>query len=226
MENSQNLHDTICELLNRYFEQPYPNLSSLLDLELRDTLISPEEPKLTSKQPPEMLTTKSSPIALPPPMHPGKEQSKSTDWYCVPLHPDLSKDHILKEKYHVLQGYVLPTAKIPCSIFVYEDNNQEVLFFNRLAKILTSQLFPTKLTLIHSSTDIFLNSTSLFLALAPLNVIRYKIPSTDYHQSLRQNECIFLPLYSSLEYEKDAQLKRNLWAILNRLPFAYTPKSS
>ncbi|WP_100934205.1 hypothetical protein [Candidatus Chlamydia corallus] len=224
MENSQNLYETVSQLLDRYSEEFYPKISSLLDVTLPNTAASISAPHLHKKA---IELPNAEPQVLPPsPTNLSKEKSKFSEWKCVPLHPDLSKDRILKEKYLALKDYTLSPPKIPCSIFVYEENNEEVLFFNRLAKILTQQFFPTKLTLIHPNTNIFLNNSDLFLALAPLNVIRYKIPTTDYHQSLTQNECIFLPLYSSLEYEKDSQLKRNLWAILNRLPFAYTPKSS
>ncbi|AAD19063.1 hypothetical protein CpB0957 [Chlamydia pneumoniae TW-183] len=225
MENSQNFHDTLCQLLDRYSEELYPTLASLLNVTLPNTAISASVSSIPEKAV-EVPNAEPQPITPPPPTNLSQEKTKPSDWKCVPLHPDLSQNAILKEKYPALKDCSLPAPKIPCSIFVYEENNEEVLFFNRLAKILTQQLFPTKLTLIHAKTNIFVNNPNFFLALAPLNVIRYKIPTTDYHQSLTQNGCIFLPLYSSLEYEKDSQLKRNLWAILNRLPFAYTPKSS
>ncbi|ANH78722.1 hypothetical protein [Candidatus Chlamydia sanziniae] len=214
------------QIMERYFEPIYPTLSHLQSLHVPKQTLLP-----VSKTSPTVLPITKSTIpkssvvecVVSPPS--SYEKPRSSFWECIPLHPDISREQILKEKYPSLTNRILSELpKIPCGIFVNEDSDNEILFFNRLAKILTQQLFPTHLILMHTQTCIF-NSTHLFLGLAPLSAIRYKFPNACYHQSLIYNGSTLLPLYSSLQYEQDMQLKRDLWAILNRLPFAYTQKS-
>lgn len=214
----------LSHILDRYFECPHPKLSDYLSLHLVPTKPQSLKKSLAAKK-----TLPEAPKALPAPVAlqiPSPKKLRSVSWECVPLHPDLSREDILKEHYPSLKNNQLVQPQHPpCAIFVDEEQDEEVLFFNRLAKILTQQLFPTRLSLLTSQTNIFSNSKSLVLGLAPLNVIRYKIPCAQYHKSFTQNGCTFIPLYSCLQYEKDTQLKRDLWAILNQQPFAYTQKS-
>ncbi|WP_201456331.1 hypothetical protein [Chlamydia sp. 17-3921] len=229
MTPSSILLSTLQHIIERYFEHFNPTLAQLLPLNLSNLAptLSQQSTKKSSRtflEPLEKnssVTKEASCVSVPP-----AKKSKTSLWERVPFHPDMSREQILKEKYPSLESIRLKHSLIPpCTIFADEDNDEEILFFNRLTKILTQQLFPTRLTLVHSRTNIFSNNKSLVLGLAPLNVIRYKISSAQYHESLTQNDCTFIPLYSCVQYEKDAQLKRDLWAILNRQPFAYTQKS-
>lgn len=236
MENSDSfIRSILKQIAHRYLGQHYPTLAQLTPLHLASNLFSPlrTQENIVPKQAPEKLPSPSETISsqvitsLPEPqLPPVRDQRKASSWEYLPPHADFSKVEIFRLSYCALQPHVLSSPiKIPCRIFVDEENNEEILFFNRLAKILTQQLFPTTLISV-GNKNVFHNHDSFSLSLAPLAMIRYKISHARYHQSFTQNGSTWIPIYSSIYYENDPQLKRDLWTLLNQLPFAYTQKSS
>ncbi|ADZ18921.1 hypothetical protein [Chlamydia psittaci] len=225
------------EIIDRYSEHYYPSLAKLIPLTpkwgnspapIKASVAQAqriEKPLIADKKLEKPLSNPVQDSEAPPPpiTH---ERLKKSSWECIPLPPDLSREEILKFRYSTLQAHCLNTPlDIPCGIFVDEEKDEEVLFFNRLSKILTQQIFPSRLILSTNHKDIFHKNTGLSLCLAPLTMIRYKIPNVRYHQSFMKDGCTWIPIYSSVYYENDPQLKRDLWVILNQLPFAYTQKS-
>ncbi|MEF9496977.1 hypothetical protein [Chlamydia sp. 04-14] len=226
------------EIINRYLDPHYPPLAKLIPLNLKEEISripvkasAPIKPKIITQP-----TTIDKKLENPPlnPLQNNEEPSlpavheriKKSSWECIPSPPDLSKEEILKFRYSALQAHCVKTPlDIPCGIFVDEEKDEEVLFFNRLTKILTQQIFPSRLVLLTGHKDIFHKNKSFSLCLAPLTMIRYKMSNVRYHQSFTKDGCTWIPIYSSVYYENDPQLKRDLWVILNQLPFAYTQKS-
>ncbi|WP_348663166.1 hypothetical protein [Chlamydia vaughanii] len=231
-------HSILKEIVDRYFEQPYPALARLMPLHFKGDMNAP----LNKPLPPVQEKTPVKTIALdivlenpPPPsdinneepkLPPIHERVKKSSWDCIPPHTDLSREEILRTCYPVLQPHILHTPlDIPCRIFVDEEQNEEILFFNRLTKILTQQIFPTRLILHTGRREIFHSTEGFSLSLAPLTMMRYKIPNIRYHQPFTKNGSTWIPIYSSVYYENDPKLKRDLWALLNQQPFAYTQRS-
>ncbi|CAG9046035.1 hypothetical protein NVRI1_00374 [Chlamydia abortus] len=226
------------EIIDRYSEYYYPSLSQLTPLTfpcghspapIKASLVQEKrmaQPLVADKKLDKPLSNPVQDSEAPPPLPMAHERLKKSSWECVPLPPDLSREEILKFRYSTLQAHCLKTPlDIPCGIFVDEEKDEEILFFNRLSKILTQQIFPSRLILSTSHKEIFHKNTGLSLCLAPLTMMRYKIPNVRYHQSFVKDGCTWIPIYSSVYYENDPQLKRDLWVILNQLPFAYTQKS-
>ncbi len=238
MENSDpSIRSILKQIAHRYLGQHYPTLAQLTPLHLAHDLLSPlpaqtqgnTAPQQAPEKVPSPSETNSSQVitSLPEPqLPPVRDQRKASSWEYLPPHADFSKVEIFRLSYRALQPHVLSSPiKIPCRIFVDEEDNEEILFFNRLAKILTQQLFPTTLISV-GNKNVFHNHESFSLSLAPLAMIRYKISHARYHQSFSKNGSTWIPIYSSIYYENDPQLKRDLWTLLNQLPFAYTQKSS
>ncbi len=216
------------EIFNRYTEKAYPATSTLVPLYFPEEplhsvedLAPPNEipappPPLEPKEP---LTALTAPLSSPP-------QPKETkhSWACVPIYPGLSHEELLKENYPVLKPHVQRPAQALCGIFVHETQEHEILFFNRLAKILSQRLFPTRLVLFHQKTLSDFSRSPHPFCLAPLPRIGYKNSQTQYHTPILQNEITCIPIYSSSQYEKDTALKRDLWTLLTNLS-ASTQKS-
>ncbi|AAP05585.1 hypothetical protein [Chlamydia caviae] len=227
------------EIIDRYLEPYYPPLAKLIPLSLKEEIskLPPAKPspiskpisipqpatidkKLTNSSPPPTQDNEEPPL---PTIH---ERVKKSSWECIPPPPDLSREEILRFRYPALEAHCVKTSlNIPCGIFVDEEKDEEVLFFNRLAKILTQQIFPSRLVLSTGHKNIFYKNKGFSLCLAPLTMMRYKMSNIRYHQSFAKDGCTWIPIYSSVYYENDPQLKRDLWVILNQLPFAYTQKS-
>lgn len=239
MENSElSSHSLLEQIVHRYLERHYPLVSHLTPLSLSNHLAS--SPRVHKAKEPRKQATENIPqesegssstdaitVSQEPQLPPLHHRRKASSWEYFPPHTDFSKIEILRLSYRTLQPYVLSSPlDIPCRIFVDEEKNDEILFFNRLAKILTQQVFPTTLICSIRNKDIFQNHEDFPLSLAPLTMIRYKISHARYHQSFTKNGSTWIPIYSSVYYENDPQLKRDLWALLNHLPFAYTQKSS
>ncbi|EPP37006.1 hypothetical protein BOKEGFJH_00597 [Chlamydia avium] len=236
MENSDSpAYVILKQIAHRYLDHYYPTLSQLIPLCFsKHSLPTPYTNESSApKQPIEKISSepdKASEIIInnsEPQLLPIRDQRKTSSWEYHSPHSDLSKVEILRLSYRTLHPYVLSSPmEIPCRIFVDEEKNEEILFFNRLAKILTQQIFPTTLVLSIRNKDIFHNHEGFSLSLAPLTMIYYKIPNARYHQPFTKNESTWIPIYSSVYYENDPKLKRDLWARLNQLPFAYTQKLS
>lgn len=214
------------EIFNRYTEKPYPATSTLVPLYF------PEEPLTFSEDlspstapilnPPGLepqallVETPKDPVttSIPPPSHP-KESKHS--WACVPIYPGLSHEELLKENYPALKRYIQRPARASCGIFVHESQEHEILFFNRLAKILSQKIFPTRLVLFHQKTLSDFSHSSHPFCLAPLPTIRYKNSQVNYHDPVLHDKVTCIPIYSSSQYEKDSALKRDLWTLLTSL---------
>ncbi|BAE80944.1 conserved hypothetical protein [Chlamydia felis Fe/C-56] len=233
---SPSVSSILQEIFHRYFEQHYPPLSKLIPLHLKEDIKKaplqvppPAQTKVPAKP---TVTNKKLENSVPKPVRdnetlpPVHERIKKSSWECIPPSPNLSREEVLGFRYPSLQAHCLKTPLvIPCGIFVDEEKDEEILFFNRLSKILTQQIFPSRLILTTGHKNIFYKNRGFSLCLAPLTMIRYKISDVRYHQSFTKDGCTWIPIYSSVYYENDPQLKRDLWVILNQLPFAYTQKS-
>ncbi|EPP34857.1 hypothetical protein CP10139811_0557 [Chlamydia ibidis] len=235
-EIDSQLADLCLEIISRYSNQYYPNLAQLTSihfLKQQNVDVKKNVPQTCTNEtskPSENTPLFFSPTSLhptttlpqidsPPP------QRKKSSWDLVPMHPDESLQEILKIHYTCLKQYVIPDkVNVPCRIFAQEDEEEEILFCNRLAKVLTRQLFPTRLSLFSKPESVFKNINDSSLFLIPIIAANYKFVNAQYHNTFIEHGKIWLPMYSCAYYENDIQLKRDLWAILSNQPFAYTQK--
>ncbi|WP_375793924.1 hypothetical protein O1W69_02420 [Chlamydia sp. 12-01] len=226
------------EIIDRYLESYYPPLAKLIPLSFKEEIGKIPIKTLPLTKPKSIAQSTvadkklNNPLPNPirdneePPLPTIHEYIRKSSWECIPPPPDLSREEILRSHYSSLQAHCVKIPlDIPCGIFVDEEKDEEVLFFNRLTKILTQQIFPSRLVLLTGHKDIFHKNKGFSLCLAPLTMMRYKISNIRYHQSLTKDGCTWIPIYSSVYYENDPQLKRDLWVILNQQPFACTQKS-
>lgn len=219
------------EIFDRYTERCYPKFAALVSVSLPESWLNKEElPILEQKlsdSPP--ISVQPTPLEAPSSKHLAIMESneasapkKHLSWERVALQPDFSYLEILNISYNSLHHALKSPPTVPCAIEVSEEDREEVFFFNRLAKILCKQLFPTRL--VYREQE--LTQSPHDLILLPLSRIQTKFPQAAYHCLLTYKGRAWLPIYSSACYEEDIQLKRDLWSILNQQPFAYTQKSS
>ncbi len=231
------------QLISRYTESYYPSLTTLSSLikEKPPVCLPPvpiQKPTTKKALDSSSILSKENQIPLSPaknapqrPTHPAKtevmERRKLSSWLSSPVYPTTSYKTLIQARYSVLDELPdLPPLVIPCCIYVHEDFEEEILFFNRLAKILTQQLFPCRLATFSSKeTTPWDQNPDHCLYLSPLNLLKYTIPQAEHHHPYTQDNTTWVALYSSLHYEKAPELKRALWNLLTHQPFAYTQKS-
>lgn len=212
----------LLQILEHYSDHPYPRMRDLIRLTPTPNTTPPKTPPVKSIVEEKKPETPPAPIEQPP--LPPTPRVRRSSWDYHPPVMDLSKLDILQLRYRTLQAH-LSTTKNICGIFISEDNTEDMSFFNRLIKVLTKRLFPTSLVLITNSKHILHTQETFLLSLAPLPLLQPSCPHARYHQSFIQNGSTWLPIYPSVYYENDLHLKRDLWNLLNKQPFAYTQKS-
>ncbi|MBQ8498575.1 hypothetical protein [Chlamydia sp.] len=224
------------EIFSRYVEKSHPATSTLVPLYFpEEPLNSPEDLSSTTAPTPLKSTSNSQSISLPSapvkerttptsPSSPTKSKDPQHSWPCVPIYPGLSHEELLKENYPALKRYIQRPARAYCGILVHETQENEILFFNRLAKILSQKLFPSRLVLFHQKIFSDFSHFPHPFCLAPLPIIGYKNSQIKYHNPISQDKVTCVPIYSSSQYTKDSELKRDLWTILTHLS-ASTQKS-
>lgn len=215
------------EIFHRYTEKAYPATSTLVPLyfpeeplNLKDNLappteLPPDHSTVPPSSPPQEPKKPATTLVIPPVSQQPKETSHT--WACVPIYPGLSHEELLKENYPALKQYVQRPARASCGIFVHETQEHDILFFNRLAKILSQKLFPSRLVLFHQTTLSDFSQFSHPFCLAPLPRIGYKHAQIKYHDPILQDKITCIPIYSSYQYENDSELKRDLWTLLTNL---------
>ncbi|WP_213357450.1 hypothetical protein [Chlamydiifrater phoenicopteri] len=189
---------------------------------VKTTLLDPKSSHVSQKSLPKNApTTTSYSLKLPSPKKP---VYNSTNWE-LSLSPVDPTDDISRLSFASLKDKALSEMIIPCAIFSHREDSEEVVFVSRLAKVITQRLFPARCVFIHSADTLeqLLPQHPLTL-LSPILTQQY-FPNTSPHSSFSYNkESLVIPIYSSEEYANNTGLKKDLWAILSKLPFVDTLK--
>lgn len=156
---------------------------------------------------------------------PSRLPSQSSSWYYVrPVFIDHHTE-LQQHAYKALSPYIVKKKfPIQCNILVFDHDDEEIIYFHRLTKVLSKNLFSTRLEILSSSMKIDFHSLSP-LCLSPLSFVKKYLPQPSFHQLTLHQHISWLPMYSSFQYDNDPQLRKQLWSILKQQPFAYTRKS-
>lgn len=151
---------------------------------------------------------------------------KTSSWdYVRPLFIDQTEQ--FTQHFKTLSPYIIKNKellKIPCSLLVFDHDEEDIPFFHRLTKLISKQLFPARLEILASTSNTNFNLQPL-LSLTPLSFAKKLSPQACFHQITVYQHISLLPIYPSFQYENDPQLRQHLWSILKQQPFAYTLKS-
>lgn len=174
----------------------------------------------TIKLPPSPTPPKVLPKADPP--IPKLDMPKEK-WALNPMPLPDSSDSLYHSFKGCFKGETLTEPHVPIVLLLPEDRADHRLFFENVARALTSTKAPAK---VRVAKTLPLKELSIQLILAPYSLMQKEYPGLTTHHFYPTKGLTLLPLEEIESYLKDINLKRTLWNTLKTWHFPNTPQSS
>ncbi len=153
-----------------------------------------------------------------------KEDSKKSSWELFPMPLGSPNISLPTNKFSSLTNKVISFPKIACAILIKINNKDEILFLERLAKIITKLLFSCQIIYLHKKEDFVIQTQRFPLTLVPMKELTINGITTKIHQQVILNNNIILPLEDINQYMSNSLLKQDLWKQLNQINLQHMQK--
>lgn len=145
-----------------------------------------------------------------------KNVTKSS-WDLFPMALNSSTISLPLTNFSCLKNKLISFPKILCAILTNIQDKNEILFLERLAKIITRSLFPCQIIHLHKKEDFITQINKFPLNLVPIKEIVQHGTKAKVHQQFILNTSTILPLENIKQYMSNTLLKQELWKQLNQI---------
>lgn len=153
-----------------------------------------------------------------------EENIKKSSWDLFPMALNSSTISLPITKFSCLKNKIISSPKILCAILTNIQDKNEILFLERLAKIITKSLLSCQIIHLHKKEDLITQINKFPLNLVPIKEIVQHGIKAKVHQQFVLNTSTILPLENIKQYMSNILLKQDLWKQLNQITLPNTQK--
>lgn len=142
---------------------------------------------------------------------------KKSSWELYPMNLENSNILLPINEFSCLKNKIISFPKIFCAIFIKTKINNEILFLERLSKIITKFLFSSQIIHLNKKEDFPIQIKKFSLNLVPIKELILNGIKAKTHTKIILNNNVILPLEDINKYTSNSLLKQDLWKQLNQI---------